>query len=214
MWCILQQEFRYHKTAIVILLSFALPFYLWNAFFSNQMRICVQVLIFTMALLGALITRDETRDRRHRLYAQLPLPLYQRSLVRHGLWLLFWGTQLALLFFSELLSHSGRVPLDAAWLLIALSAALIVFISLSSISQDIPMWGTSTRPRILPAVVNPLLVLTAATVYVLALPGSGMSEPLADVVLTPHIALGGLGISLLLMIFSVIVYQRRQLFLD
>ncbi|MBN1479350.1 hypothetical protein EH223_16145 [candidate division KSB1 bacterium] len=209
---LLKTEITYFKAVLSGFTIFALPFFMWNFFSAHAFKPNLQVLVFCLSMYGATMGQHEKKNKTTRLRAILPIPMFTTALFRQMFWLLILFIYASIILAGTL--WRGHVANSELRSLLEVTAALVIFITLSSILFDLRFVRSDLLFVKLHVILVPLLVLLALIAYVLSTSPMRISIQFQQAMATPTAAILLAGIAVFTWTASVAIFLVRRSYLE
>ncbi|MBN1561280.1 hypothetical protein JW998_13590 [candidate division KSB1 bacterium] len=173
----------------------------------------MQVIVVSLSLTAAFITRDQKNCKINRRLVLLPLPIKTIAIYQQLFWLILLIAFFSLFLASEVLYYKNSLPEENVLVSLDVFAALLIFISLSAIVQNVSFTWTRLFRHTHRAFIA-ALVLVAAIIYMMSISRTPLSQHLHKIALMPNAALF-LAISAIICFFAGIwTFTQRRSYLD
>jgi len=211
MWKLIKSEISYYKTLIVTLYIITIPFFILNVVVDNFEQYVARVMILILPIVGIITNREEKRSKKIPLHVRLPIPLRQIAISRLGVWLPFWISLMFLFWLSSLIGNHGH---NTLWLILTIMNAMIILMLFSIIIFDLRYCFKIrvTGKRFMPILATISIIL--AILYVFITFSNEARSFLTLYLFTSGVASASALLCIVLLLVSVLIFERRKSYLE
>jgi hypothetical protein len=218
MWKIIAADLKYWKVPFLVIACFYALLFVFNVLVPGYSYILARLFGFTLIFLGVVLSSEEGKTKKIRLFAGLPVSVRRLGQARFPI---IYGLWFVLLFFfvlTTLIGSRGNPGQDFFWLLLTMTGSMFFLAACIVISQDLPHL---VRNKSLGNVLRLTMVFPAVAsfiIYYFITIGEKDPLPLTDelkgLFLSPAGSVSFILLALAATVLSVFIYERRKAYTE
>jgi len=214
MWKVMKAEWTYHKTIILILYAFIMPFVILNAVVEGFEEHVGRAIFIAVPILSLAMNSEKKKSKKSPFYSKLPMSVRHVGISRLAVWVPFWLSCVFLFGVSCMIGEHDRIGTSLPWIVLTLTSSMVIFGSFATVVQDLRY---CFRGVVLDRTVTVCIIFLpwiAAVIYLSATVCGPIGPYLATVFFTPTASLTVILVAIILLVLSVVVYECRTSYVE
>lgn len=211
MWKIVKADIEYYKVLFFLLYIFILPFWVIQTVLGDFENHLIWVSFYTLPIIGIFVGNEEKKSKRTRLLASLPLSARQIGMARYPILITYWASLLILIYISTIIGGKSIISTSE---LFSIAASGPFIAACMSINLDLRFQNITLAKQILfrTAVIVAAVVITITYLggYLLNFTESAPFGIFNNLSFATIFSL----MTIILLIISEIIYERRATYLE